>query len=131
MDEILPGFSPCRNFQHPCWTPTSLHDLQAKNQNEEQPLTERMKDPERQLLKTSLQTLNRCSHKPGFCPLIIHQHVHEQLLFTAVCRKQLFTGFPQRLIFLSVVFSAMHRTGLSKAASNVGCTSPDTSRAWL
>jgi len=68
--EILPGFSPCRNSQHPCRFPTSLHDLQAKNQTEEQPLTERQKDPARQLLKPSLQTLNCCSHKPPFCPLL-------------------------------------------------------------
>lgn len=103
--EILPGFSPCRNSQHPCWSPTSLHDLQGKNQNEEQPLTERLKDPERQLLKPSLQTLNCCSHKPAFCPLIIHQHVHEQLLFTAVCRKQLSTGKPKSFCVWVAVFN--------------------------
>lgn len=94
--EILPGFSPCRYSQHPSWSPTSLHDPQ--------PLTEKA-EAERSC-KTAFKKILSNSELllswTMFLSLIIHQHLHEWLLFMPVYRKQLSAGKHKSCVWIPV-----------------------------
>lgn len=125
MDEIIP-WNPTRllsMYKLPApllvlLPPFMTHRLKTRMKSSP---WQRLKDPARQRLKPSLQTLNCCSHKPCSCPLLFTNTCMNGFCSCQSTRNNSLLVNPRapareywRLTVLSVALSTMCREGCQK-----------------